>query len=247
MKPDLRVFANATEMSLRAADATVAVIDGAVQAAGRCSLVLAGGSTPRMLYNFLASQFRAQVPWEHVHVFWGDERYVPADDSRSNYRMAKEALLDHVPCPAANVHPMPTHLATADLAAREYEATLKSYFRDDWPRFDLVLLGLGVEGHTASLFPGAPALADTKRWVIAVEAPADPPLRLTLTLPAITRAATVYFLVAGRAKAAALDKTLTRPADRHMCPASGVVLTSGTVTWWADSEAASQLSRVRPS
>src|SRR5207244_2436820 len=100
-------------------------------------------------------------------------------DPRSNYRMAKEALLDHVPCPAANVHPMPTHFTTADLAAWDYEAILRHHFRGDWPRFDLVLLGLGVEGHTASLFPGSPALTEKKRWMMAVEAPAAPPVRLT--------------------------------------------------------------------
>jgi 6-phosphogluconolactonase len=238
VKADLRVLSDATEMSLRAAEATVGAIEGAVRAAGWCSLVLAGGGTPRMLYGLLASNFRAQVPWQHVHVFWGDERYVPPDDPRSNYRMAKEILLDHVPCPAANVHPMPTHLATANLAAREYEATLRSYFKGDWPRFDLVLLGLGAEGHTASLFPGSPAVTERKRWVMAVEAPAAPPLRLTLTLQAITRAASVYFLVAGHAKASALRQTLAKSPDRNMYPASGVVLQSGTVTWWADSEAA---------
>jgi 6-phosphogluconolactonase len=134
VKPDLRVLPDVAEMSLRAAEATVGRINDAVRAAGRCSLVLAGGSTPRMLYGLLALQFRAQVPWEHVHVFWGDERYVPSGDPRSNYRMAKEALLDHVPCPATNVHPMPTHFTTADLAARDYEATLRHHFRGDWPR-----------------------------------------------------------------------------------------------------------------
>ena len=243
MKPDLRVLPDVAEMSLRAAEATVGTINGAVRVAGRCSLVLAGGSTPRMLYGLLASQFRAQVPWEQVHVFWGDERYVPPGDPRSNYRMAKEALLDHVPCPAANIHPMPTHLATADLAARDYEATLRNHFRGDWPRFDLVLLGLGGEGHTASLFPGSPALAEKKRWVMAVEAPAAPPVRLTLTLRAFTRAAVVYFLVAGQAKASALRQTLGTSPDGSRYPASGLVLESGTVTWWADSEAAAPLIR----
>jgi len=237
------MFADATEMSLRAADATVVAIGDAVRAAGRCSLVLAGGSTPRMLYRFLASQFRAQVRWEHVHIFWGDERYVPADDPRSNYRMAKEALLDHVPCPAANVHPMPTHLASAELAALDYEATLKRFFKGDWPRFDVTLLGLGAEGHTASLFPGSPALAETKRWVMAVEAPAAPPQRLTLTLAAIIRSATVYFLVAGEDKAAALRQTLANSPDSRRTPAARVILRAGTVTWWADSKAGFQLIR----
>ena len=98
-------------------------------------------------------------------MFFGDERYVPPDDPDSNYRMAKDTLLDHVPCPAANIHPMPTHFRSPDAAAREYERTLRSYFGGDWPNFDLVLLGLGEEGHTASVFPGSPALGERTRWV----------------------------------------------------------------------------------
>jgi 6-phosphogluconolactonase len=122
--------------------------------------VLSGGNTPRTLYGLLASEFRDQIPWAHVHVFWGDERYVSPDDPDSNYRMAKETLLDHVPCPAGNVHPMPTNFPSADAAARDYENTLRNYFGTDWPHFDLSLLGLGEEGYTASLFPGSPALGE---------------------------------------------------------------------------------------
>jgi 6-phosphogluconolactonase len=243
VKPDVRVSSDADEMSVRAAEATVGTIKDAVRASGRCSLVLSGGHTPRTLYSLLASQFQEQVPWEHVHVFWGDERYVPAGDSQNNYRMAKEALLDHVPCPAGNVHPMPTHFTTVDLAARAYEATLKNYFHSDWPRFDLVLLGLGEDGHTASLFPRSAALAETTRWVVAVQAAAEPPLRLTLTLPAITRASAVYFLVAGANKAPTLHRILSGTSDSDAYPAAGVRLEKGKVIWWVDSEAAAPNDR----
>ena len=144
----------------------------------------------------------------------------------------------HVPCPAGNVHPMPTELPDPDVAARDYEETLRTYFSRDWPRFDLVLLGLGDEGHTASLFPGSPALEETKRWVVAVKAPAEPPLRLTLTLPALTQAASVYFLVTGSNKAQALHHVLNGSPDPKNYPASGVRLAQGTVIWWVDREAA---------
>ena len=245
----MRVFADVNELSMQAGQAAVRTINESVRGAGRCSLVLSGGNTPRTLYGLLASEFRDQIPWAHVHVFWGDERYVPPDDPDSNYRMAKETLLDHVPCPAGNVHPMPTHFPSADAAARDYENTLRNYFGTDWPHFDLSLLGLGEEGHTASLFPGSPALGELTRWVVAVETPADPPLRLTLTLPALTRAANIYVLVAGSKKASALHHVLTGVPDPNTYPAAGVRLAEGTLIWWVDREAAAQytsMPRIRP-
>ena len=240
MNPDLRVFPDVNELSLRAAEAVVKTINDAVRLAGRCSLVLSGGNTPRTLHGLLASRFREQIPWAHVHVFWGDERYVPPGDAHSNYRMAKETLLDHVPCPASNVHPMPTRASDPDAAARDYEAMLGSYFSDAPPAFDLVLLGLGPEGHTASLFPGSSALTEPIRWVLAVTAPADPPLRLTLTFPVLNQAAHAYFLVTGSNKARALHQILTGTADPNTCPAAGVRPASGTLIWWVDRDAAAQ-------
>jgi 6-phosphogluconolactonase len=238
MKPDLRVCADLADLSRRAAEAAVGTINDAVRTAGTCSIVLSGGTTPRALYSLLASRFRAQIPWVNVQVFWGDERYVPPEDPRSNYRMAKETLLDHVPCPPANIHPMPTHFPGADAAAREYERTLRNHFVGEWPRFDLVLLGIGDDAHTASLFPGSPALAERTRWVVPAQAPVEPKLRLTLTLPALTRAAAVFVLVAGRTKGAALRHVLEGTGDSLEYPAAGVRLGTGSVIWWADREAA---------
>ena len=238
MKPDVRVFADVDEISLHVAEAAVRTINESVQTNGTCSVVLSGGSTPRTLYRMLSSQFRDQIPWTKVHVFWGDERYVPLTDSHSNYRMARETLLDHVPCPAGNVHPMPTGVPDPEVAARDYEETLRAYFSKGWPCFDLVLLGLGDEGHTASLFPGSPALEETRRWVVAVKAPAEPPLRLTLTLPALTHAANVYFLVTGSNKAQALHHVLSGLPDPKNYPASGLRLARGAVIWWVDRDAA---------
>lgn len=238
MKPDLRVYADLADMSRRAAETVVDTINDAIQAVGTCSIVLAGGNTPRTLYRLLASEFRPQIPWANVQVFWGDERYVPPEDSRSNYRMAREALLDHVPCPPANIHPMPTHFPSADAAAREYERTLRNRFVEEWPRFDMVLLGLGDDGHTASLFPGSLALAERTRWVVAAQAPVEPRVRLTLTLPALTRARAVFVVVAGATKAEALQHVLEGAGDLIKYPAAGVRLAKGSVIWWADREAA---------
>ena len=209
MKSNVRVFADVNELSLRAAEAAVRTIDDSVRITGRCFLVLSGGNTPRTLYGLLASTFRDRIPWPSIHVFWGDERYVSPRDPDSNYRMAREALLDHVPCPAANIHPMPTHLPSPDAAAQDHERTLKNYFGTGWPHFDLVLLGLGEDGHTASLFPGSPALGERTRWVVAAEAPAEPRTRLTLTLPALTQATNIYVLVVGSNKTTALHHALT--------------------------------------
>jgi len=238
MKSDIRVFADVDELSLRAAEAAVRTINESVQRNDSFSIALSGGNTPRTLYRLFSTGFRDQIPWTKVHVFWGDERYVPRADPQSNYRMARETLLDAVPCPVGNIHPMPTELPDPDLAAREYEKTLRNYFSEDWPRFDLVLLGLGEEGHTASLFPGSPALNENKRWVVAVKAPSKPAQRLTLTLPAITGASNIYLLITGSNKAQALHHVLTGSPDRKSYPASGIRRAKGTVIWWLDQAAA---------
>ena len=247
MTPDVRVCADIADLSQQAAAAVADRINDAVRTRGTCSIVLSGGSTPRMLYRIMASQFRTRIPWAQVRVFWGDERYVAPDDPRSNFGMAKEILLDQVSCPAAHVHRMPTHFADPDLAAREYERTLRSCFDGEWPDFDLVLLGLGDDGHTASLFPGSPALAETTRWVVATTAAAEPRLRLTLTLPALTHALTIYVLVAGSNKAPALQHVLAGAGDWIRYPAAAVRLAAGTVIWWADREAAGRPHDTRES
>ena len=238
MKPDVRVCADLADLSRRAAEAVVGTINDAVRTSGTCSIVLSGGSTPRTLYGLLASQFRARVPWAHLHVFWEDERYVPREDPRSNYRMAREMLLDHVPCPPANIHPMPTHFPSAEVAARDYERTLRDHFVAERPPFDLVLLGIGDDGHTASLFPGSLALAERTRWVVAAQAPVEPQTRLTLTLPALTGAAAVHVLVTGATEGEALRHALEGAGDWIKYPAAGIRLGTGSVIWWADREAA---------
>lgn len=256
---DVRVAADLNELGERAAEATAATIRDVVESAGRCSLVLSGGTTPRGLYRELASRFRDAVPWADVHVFWSDERCVPHGDVRSNYRMARETLLDHVPCPSGNVHVMPDCTADPARAAREYETMLKEYFADAAPAFDLTILGLGADGHTASLFPEAAALRERTRWVLPVVAEAEPPSRLTLTLPVLTASTRIWFVVSGSNKADAVHRVLTDVADTSPpasasararsrkpqtlpLPASELIRRArGAVTWWLDRDAAAQL------
>jgi 6-phosphogluconolactonase len=223
-------------------DGVAAAVTGAARTAiersGRCSLLLSGGSTPRGAYELLATRSRDRIDWTRIHLFWGDERFVPHGDPRSNYRMAREAFLDRVPCPPANVHPIPTGLPSADAAALRYDDTLRAHFHGDCPVFDVALLGLGDDGHTASIFPGSPALEGAGRWVMAVATPAEPPLRVTLTMPVLTAAAQLFVLVAGAGKAAALRHALDPASDPVQYPAAGLQAAAGRVEWWADRAAA---------
>ena len=240
-RADLRLHPDLEALSRGAAEGVVRLAQAAVQERGRFTLALSGGKTPASLHRLLATEFRDRIPWEAVHAFWGDERYVPPEDPRSNYRMAQETLLLHLPIPGANVHPMPTLLPEIEEAAQAYERTLRSHFPGRWPRFDLLLLGLGQDGHTASLFPHSPTLEERARVVVAVRAEAEPPLRLTLTLPAINQAANIYFLVAGREKSEALRCARSGTNDVAACPAAGVRPRQGKLVWWVDEGAASGL------
>jgi 6-phosphogluconolactonase len=234
---DVRVCEDAGDLAQQAAAAVAAAIAGAVQAHGRCTVALAGGDTPRALYATLAARFNESLPWRHVHVFWGDERFVASGDRRRNEAMARETLLDHVPCPPANIHPVSAEAASPAAAAAEYEATLRRWFSSEWPRFDLVLLGLGPDGHTASLFPGSSALDETARWAVEATAPADPRSRITLTFPVFNSAALAFFLATGTEKADAVRRVLAG-ADARTLPAAGVRPSHGTVVWWVDRAAA---------
>ncbi|MGH9805418.1 MAG: 6-phosphogluconolactonase [Candidatus Acidiferrales bacterium] len=206
------------------------------------AVALAGGSTPRRLYELLAgSPFRSKIPWARVHFFWGDERLVPLDHADSNFRMAHEALLRHVPAPPANIHAIPTNLP-AEQAALAYEQTLRTHFgRWGLPGFDLVLLGVGSDGHTASLFPGSAALAEKERWVMAHSRGVNEPARVTLTLPVFNHASRVHFLVTGKPKASALRAALERGA----LPVQRVQPKKGELLFLADAAATAKLDRVR--
>ena len=204
---------------------------------GPVAVALSGGSTPKRLYQLLATpEFVQRVPWNRVHWFWGDERFVPTDDSRSNYRMTKEAMLDHVPVPPGNVHPVPTEGMSAEQAAAAYQQQLQAFHGsaslDGNPLFGLVLLGLGTNGHTASLFPGTPALTERTAWAAAVT-PAGEPTRITLTYPALESCRHAAFLVAGADKRDVLKQV--RAGDPSL-PASHFH-PKGELRWFTDSAA----------
>lgn len=237
----LRVFDDFESLSLVTAEGLAALIQEAVTRRGRCSFVLTGGRTPRRTYELLAERFGESLPWAQVDLFWGDERYVPHDHPQSNFRLARLALLDRVRVPAENIHPMPTHQADPHNAAEEYEQSLRDYFGSAAPRLDVLLLGMAANGHVASLFPHAAALRERARWVIAVEVPADPPQRITMTFPLINQATHVAFLVAGPTKAEAVGRALRRGSRVEEVPAAGVAPKSGSVTWWLDASAAALL------
>lgn len=241
-RASLQVLPDPERLADALAPSFIELARAAAWARGRFTVALAGGRTPRPLYERLARADRDALPWGRVHVFWSDERYVPAEDPESNYRMAREALLDHVPIPGTNVHPFPTSLPTPDAAACAYESSLRAFFRTPWPGFDLVLLGLGEDGHVGSLFPGSPALRERARLVVSVEGAKPPRQRLTLTLPAINRSARVHFIVTGAGKAEAVRRALEGPRDPGASVAQGVKPVEG-VGWWLDREAAALLRR----
>jgi 6-phosphogluconolactonase len=239
---DVRVVRDGDALSAQAAVAAVELINAAVAARGRCSLALSGGDTPRGLHRLLGSQYRDQIDWANVHIFWGDDRYVPADHPESNYRMARETLLDHVPCPAGNIHPMPTHFSSAAEAAAAYERTLRMHFDGaDGPAFDLNILGIGEDAHTASVFPASAAVDERERWVMDVHTNAAIATRLTLTLPALSRSINIHVLVAGAAKASAMRHALATDRDPQRYPASGIRRGAGVV-WWLDQAAAREIA-----
>jgi 6-phosphogluconolactonase len=239
--PEIEVLPDLEALSEAAARRFTALASTAVSKRGAFTLALAGGSTPQRLYARLGkAPFTHQVPWQKVHFFWGDERCVPPEHPDSNFRMVQQTLLSRVPVPIENIHRMPGELPPLQGAA-QYESTLKNFFSfQALPRFDLVLLGLGEDGHTASLFPGSPALSEQERWVVAVEHTTPPPplvSRLTLTLPVLNSARQVIFLAAGQAKAGRLRQVLQ--GEGHSLPAGQVSPPQGQVLWLVDREAGS--------
>jgi len=211
----------------------------AIAERGRFTVVLAGGSTPEAMYGILASDYDDQIDWSRVYVFFGDERAVPPHHEDSNHKMACEALLDHVP--VANVHRMRGELPPEEAAAA-YEEELRTYFRtEEVPRFDLILLGVGADGHTASLFPETAALEVSDRWVVANPVLKLDAARITLTVPVINAARAVTFLVAGEDKAEALKEILESDADPRAYPARLIQPQDGP-EWMLDRAAASALT-----
>lgn len=244
MKFEVRIVEDAAALAREAASEFACVATESLRTKQLFTVVLSGGSTPKTLYSTLAGEpWRSQIPWNNIHFFWGDERQVPPDHASSNFRMAYATLLSNVPVPAENIHRIKGEEADPALAAQEYEHELQSFFQltaGELPRFDLVLLGLGTDGHTASLFPDTAALHERDRLVVANWVAKLNAWRLTLTLPVLNNAARVVFLVSGSEKASILRAVLDSDAVGEF-PAQLVRPTGGSVLWLVDRDAAASL------
>ena len=232
-------------LSQQAAQYTVQLANQAIVTHGRFTIALAGGSTPKKLYALLAGEpYHSQIDWASVEVFWGDERCVPPDSEDSNFHMAQEALLSKVPIPASQVHRMPAGQPDHEAACQAYTAEIRRTFGTDGiPSFDLIQLGIGPEGHTASLFPHQASLHEQQRLVMPVTVPKPPPERLTFTPPLLNAARHVLFLVAGAEKADVVHAILEGEYQPDEYPAQIVRPTNGELTWMLDTAAASKLTK----
>jgi 6-phosphogluconolactonase len=251
MSGTVRICRDPDDLAREAVRLILEVARDAIAQRGRFTIALSGGSTPERMHRLLAQPDNArQLDWQHVLIFMGDERFVPYEDPRSNYGMAQRTLLNHVPIPPGNLHPIPTALPSAEEAAVVYTATLKSVLVDPArsaalpPSLDLVLLGLGSDGHTASLFPGKPTVAVTDRLVVSSPPGVLPPPvdRVTFTFPMINAAHHVAFLIADAKKANLVRELLEGNPDPHVYPAAAVRPTHGQLLWLLDQATAGALT-----
>jgi 6-phosphogluconolactonase len=242
---EIRILTTPQELFAAAAEEVVHRAGEAVTQHGRFTICLAGGSTPKSLYNLLASNARTALPWDRTFFFWGDERHVPPNSPDSNYRMAEEAMLSKIPVTAGNVFRIPTENPDAAAAADTYEKMLQKFFQTSaggLPSFDLILLGMGPDGHTASLFPGTSALHEGSRLVVANWVEKLKTHRITLTLPVLNAGRCVAFLVSGTDKAVVLKTVLEGDAPGEQYPAKLVRPEDGELIWFLDRAAASGLT-----
>ncbi|HTE47118.1 MAG TPA: 6-phosphogluconolactonase [Gemmatimonadaceae bacterium] len=247
--PLVNVFADAAALAAASAERFVDAADHAISDHAQFVVALSGGSTPRPTFELLAREpLASRVNWSRVHVVWGDERCVPPTSAESNYRMAREALLNHVPIPQKNIHRMNGE-DDPERAAASYEATLRTLFRtsngppsfEPGKNIDLALLGLGDNGHTASIFPGSAIVDERTRWVISEFVPDASMWRTTMTAPLLNASAEILFLVSGGAKASVLRQVLEGPRKPHQLPAQLIAPTHGRIQWLVDSAAAAEL------
>lgn len=237
---NLRILAGKKDLARAAADHFAIRCSEATVQKRSFTVALSGGSTPRALYELLADPsgpFRDQIPWSNIHFYWSDERHVPPDHPDSNYRMANEAMLAHVPVSSMNVHRVCSENPNADDAAHDYENTIVNTTRVH-PRLDLILLGLGTDGHTASIFPGSEVLHETRRLVAAPWVEKLNTYRITMTLPLLNNGASVVFLVSGAEKAEIVKEVLEGP---EKYPAQAVKPTNGELIWLLDRDSANLL------
>jgi len=244
---DVSVFDDAGELDRKAAQLFTDQARAAVTSRGKFSVALSGGSTPRRLYSLIASKehpFREQVPWDRIYFFWGDERCVPPDHPDSNYRMATESMLSHVPVPASNIYRMEGEDPDVEGAARRYQEELRRVLDGNdgqFPRLDLVLLGMGPDGHTASLFPYSAALGEKRHWIVANWIEKFKSHRITMTAPLLNHAAHVIFLVQGDEKAGALREVLQGEPQPERYPSQLIRPINGECHWLVDRAAAALL------
>ena len=240
--PKVEVFGSPQALFGAAADKFCSLGSSAIQDRGKFTIALSGGSTPRGLHQELATHFSARLDWSKVFFFWGDERHVPPDSTESNYRMANETLLSKLPIPAGNIFRVPAKLPDARQAAAKYEQTLQQFFHlnpHSFPRFDFILLGMGPDGHTASLFPGTAALQEKDRLVVANWVEKLNTFRVTFTYPVLDDAAYVMFLVNGDEKAEMVRRALKEPGANLPCQKVRPV--EGELVWYLDKGAALKL------
>ncbi len=244
----IEVLASAVDLYHAAAEEFVSVGRAAIGAQGRFTVALSGGSTPKALYSLLASNY-ANFAWNRIFLFFGDERHVPPTDPESNYRMVQESLLSKITIPAENVFRVPAENPDAAAAASDYEGQIRRFFeikagirKEDFPRFDLILLGMGPDGHTASLFPDSAALDEQSRLVVANWVAKFNTHRITFTFPVLNRAAEVMFLASGPDKADMLHQVLETKITPPL-PSQRVEPTDGKLLWMLDEAAAAKLTR----
>lgn len=243
MGKEIRIYLNLDGLSQAAVDLFIELQKESISDKGRFSVALSGGSTPKPLYEALASPDRQEeLEWEKVHIFWGDERCVPPDHPDSNYKMVNESLLKHISIPDQNVHRVPAEMDPR-MAAFSYEESLRGFFHGPLPFFDLIFLGMGEDGHTASLFPHSAGLNEEDRWFIANYAPEQETWRLTLTKNAINAAKNIAVLVAGRAKADMLSDVLEGDYQPYAKPIQLIRPVDGRMTWFVDQASARLLDQ----
>ena len=244
---EIEILNNAQDVSRRGASLLLELATAADHSARRLSVALSGGSTPKTMFQILASEeFRGKVPWETVDWFWGDERCVPPDHPDSNYNMTRETLLEVAPIPEGNIYRIPAENADREAAAARYERMLRDYFASSTgiPRFDLIYLGMGDDGHTASLFPGTKALAEEKRLVVPNYVDKFQSYRLTFTIPMINAGKQVVFLIAGEGKADRLYEVLEGGRDPDRLPSQYIQPHPGQLRFFLDQGAAGRLGEV---
>jgi 6-phosphogluconolactonase len=239
---ELQIVPDASALSDAAVQEFVNCAQQAIGSRGQFSVALSGGNTPRNVFSLLAAKYKDTLPWSKVHIFFGDERNVPPDDAESNYRMARESLLEKVPLPKSNVHRIRAELP-AQQAASLYSEELRAFFKlspNQWPRLDLIMLGLGDEGHTASLFPDSTALAEDRQLVVANWVEKFHTWRITFTFPVINYASQILFLVSGAAKAEII-RDIFDSSSKDVYPAQRVRPIDGRLLWIVDKAAAARI------